>query len=96
MLNILKNIIILIIFVATLALGYILYIRPSNIDDSNLSKQLEVTTKANRFVQSLNELKQIELSGDILADRRFSALTSYTKPIQPEPIGRENPFDVNN
>jgi hypothetical protein len=94
MLSILKNIVILIGFIATLALGYFLYIRPMGMDDSNSNLQLEITYKADRFVQRLNELKQIELSGDILADRRFTSLTSFSSPVQSEPVGRENPFVV--
>ncbi len=96
MFTILKNTIILIAFFATLVLGYFLYIRPASLDDSNANLQVEITYKANRFVQRLNELKQVELSGDILADRRFSSLVSYTPPVQPEPVGRENPFGVAN
>ena len=73
---------------------YFLYVRPLSVEDSNAAVQLEITYKADRFVQRLGELKQIELSGDILADRRFSSLTTYTKPVQVEPIGKENPFEV--
>lgn len=94
MFSILKNILILIVFFVTIALGYFLYIRPASVEDSNAAVQLEITYKADRFVQRLGELKQIELSGDILADRRFSSLTTYTKPVQVEPIGKENPFEV--
>ena len=96
MISILKNIVVVIALIATIALGYFLYIRPSSFNDSNLNVQLEITYKVGRFVQRLNELKQIQITGDILADQRFSSLTSFTQPIQAEPLGSENPFAVNN
>ncbi|MFM2381998.1 MAG: hypothetical protein RLZZ76_765, partial [Candidatus Parcubacteria bacterium] len=89
MLTILKNAIILIALCATIALGYFLYIRPTSNDDSNATLQFEITYKANRFVQRLAELKQIELNSDILSDSRFSSLTLFSAPVQSEPVGRE-------
>lgn len=80
-----------------LGVGYFLYTQNSTLDTSNnamLTNQAAVETA--EFLRRLNELKAIELDGQIFSDPRFSALLDYTSPVLSEPIGNTNPFEVSN
>jgi hypothetical protein len=54
------------------------------------------TTVANspdqQLVATLLTLRAVTLSGTILTDPAFRSLQDFTTQIQPEPVGRVNPF----
>lgn len=47
---------------------------------------------AQNLVASLVSLRSVNLSGAIFSDPAFQALQDDTTPVQPEPVGRPDPF----
>jgi hypothetical protein len=72
--------------------GYYLYVQNATLEvqDDPLSMQIQLETAD--FLRKLNELKAIELNGDIFADPRFSTLINFSVPVLPEPFGTTDPF----
>ena len=72
--------------------GYYLYVQNATfeVQDDPLSMQIQLETAD--FLRKLNELKAIELNGDIFADPRFSTLINFSVPVLPEPFGTTDPF----
>ncbi len=93
MFSLIKNTLIVLALLLTVALGYYLYIYSPGLEDSsNAGVRDDVSLKAARFLAQLNELKKIELNSDVLSDERFSSLTSFTSLVTVEKVGRANPF----
>lgn len=96
MFAIIKNIFILAAVLLTAALGYYLYVHQAGLDDSsNGGVGQNITLETAEFLRRLNELKAIELDNAIFSDPRFSSLTNFATPIQSEPVGTANPFELN-
>ncbi len=76
--------------------GYYLYTQNTGLDVSNGTINSQVAAETADFLQRLNELKAIELNGDIFSDPRFLSLRQYSSPVAPEAVGGGNPFDLNN
>jgi hypothetical protein len=94
--SILKTLFTLVALAITLGLGYFLYVQRGQLEDtSNFGDSTTASIKAAKFLNQLNDLKTIELSGDLLSDGRFSSLVQFSSPIQSEEIGRQNPFESN-
>ncbi len=76
--------------------GYYLYVQNATIEvqDDPLSMQIQLETA--EFLRKLNELKAIELNGDLFNDPRFASLVNFTVPVLPEPFGTTNPFNSQN
>jgi hypothetical protein len=89
----LKNLFVLLAFLGTLGLGYFVYFGNPELEDVSNSGAADVDLKAARFLARINDLKQIQLNGDILSDIRFGSLVDFSGEVSPEEIGRENPFD---
>lgn len=92
--SLLQNIIVIGGILVILGLGYYLYTQNAALDvssDSDVSAQVAAETAD--FLRRLNELKAIQLSGDIFSDPRFLSLINFTAPVGSEPVGQENPFD---
>jgi len=97
MVSLLKNILILGALIATLGVGYFMYVERNSAlsDASNDALADDIEAEAAAFLTRLNELKNIQLETDILSDPRFSSLSNFTAPTLAEPIGRSNPFELN-
>jgi hypothetical protein len=96
MASFLKNLLILLGLVATVALGYYLYKQNAQATletGGPLADKLEIESA--QILSQLAELSAVELNGDIFYDPRFSSLTSVTPQISAEPVGSENPFEIN-
>lgn len=91
-----KNLITILGLALIAALGYYLFVlnKDSGIDitDISISNQAEAEAETQAFLRRLNELKNINLSGEIFSDRRFQSLVDFGTPVDPSQIGRENPF----
>jgi hypothetical protein len=95
MTSLLKNLVIITFLVAALAVGYYLFIQnnqgsltaaPGGARDGGaaINAQLQL--------RQLQELQQIEISGDLFADERFRSLQSFREPVRPAAAGRSTPF----
>lgn len=91
-----QNIIILLGIVLVGIFGYYLYIENSRLDvgdSAAISNQIAIETSD--FLVLLNELKAMELGGELFADPRFISFMQLSPLVQPQPIGKGNPFAVN-
>lgn len=97
MFSFIKNIFIIVAVLLTGALGYYLYMNQSGAleDTSNGGIDQNVALQTTEFLRRLNELKAIELNDAIFSDPRFSSLTNFATPLQSEPYGTSNPFELN-
>lgn len=96
MASILKNIFIVLALLATAGLGYYLYLdQNSALQATDMALSGDIAMETADFLRKLNELKAIEIDGSIFSDERFSSLTNFSVPIEAEPIGRTNPFELN-
>lgn len=95
MISLLKKLFIVIALGVTIALGYYLFVHKSASDVSDGSVGLRVEIETRDFLISLNELKSINLDSGIFSDPRFYSLENFNSPIETEPIGRDNPFELN-
>ena len=92
-----KNTLILSAVIITGAAGYYFYTINKksgvvSVDNDLISVQAEIETQ--QFLRILNELKGINLSEDILADDRMSSLVDLNLSVQPQEVGRYNPFEA--
>lgn len=95
MLSIIKNIIILLVLLATLALGYFIFMSNNGAVNNNDQVVNSIAIESQQFVTLLNELKEVEIDSSIFSDPRFSSLRNHSLPIEPEAVGRDNPFELN-
>lgn len=75
-------------------LGYYLFVVNDTsvitVDNEQVSLQAEAETQS--FLRRLNELKTIELSGELFSDNRFTSLVDSATPVRPESVGRVDPL----
>ncbi len=57
---------------------------PSTLSDSSLLAQ--------KFINQINLLSRVDLSGAFFQDKAFMSLQDYSQPLPDEAIGRDNPF----
>lgn len=92
--SLLKNILFALALAVILWLGYKLFIASDDV--SLMPLNAEIVTEASRdtqaFLQTLQQLREITLSGQIFTDARFQSLVDYRQAIIAEPVGRPNPF----
>lgn len=89
-----KNSIIILGLALLAALGYYLFVlnKDSGIDITDISISNQAEAETQEFLRRLNELKNINLSGEIFSDQRFQSLVDFGTDVEPSQIGRENPF----
>jgi hypothetical protein len=87
--NLLKNLLIAL----GLAIGYITFVRDAE-DDSYLvsSSTPEAELESQQLLGMLNELKSLDVGGEILADPLFLSLKNFNSELGEEMSGRPNPF----
>ena len=75
-------------------LGYYLFVIKNDSDLS--SERLDDISDAERasaeFLRDLNLIRRFELPDSIFSDQRFRSLSDFSLPVQPDPVGRNNPF----
>ena len=90
----LKNILLALGLALILWLGYRFFFGGS--DAALTAQNAMVISQASRdtevFLRTLQQLRGIQLNGELFHDTRFTSLTDYRRPIVAEPVGRHNPF----
>lgn len=90
----LKNSLIALGLISVAAAGYYMFvIRNDELTAKGInvvSVQAEVETQ--EFLSRLTELKTIKLPDTLFTDERFQALIDNSEPVDPQPVGRSNPF----
>ena len=95
----LKNLLVLVIFVAVIALGYYLFTQRDSgtlsfVKRADVSPELLAQTSI--FIEHRAELESLMLDTGIFTNPVFTSLRSYTTEIPEQVIGRINIFDVAN
>lgn len=88
-----KNTLLIIVIIVLLFSAYTILF--GNDDDNVLSviePQGPGATVERELLALLLELRSIELNENIFNDPVFKSLINFSRPIAPEPVGRENPF----
>lgn len=75
-------------------LGYYLFVMNSatNLSQGERNRMNEAQLASEQFLKELEAIQDFELSDQIFADERFRSFVEFTKPVQPLPTGRDNPF----
>ena len=73
-------------------LGYLLYVNDVFLIPTLAPIDPELSQTEREIISLLNDLKGIELSGEIFNSPMFNGLTDFGVVLTPEPIGRDNPF----
>ncbi len=60
---------------------------------SNKVAGVDGTQAGQEIIQILREIKKINLDTSIFENESFTSLTDYRTIINPQPVGRENPFE---
>lgn len=94
--SIIQNVIILGGIIVILGLGYFLYTQNSQLDAGSDGFNAQIEAENAEFLRRLNELKAIELNGEIFLDLRFLSFVDFSIPVFPEAVGDNRPFDANN
>jgi len=91
-----------VLFLAVLAGGYVFYTQ----SDDNMTPAASgitgsttaTTTGADQeqTLQRLNNLESIEIDAEFLNSSTFTSLENFGISIEPQPVGRSNPFQVVN
>ena len=100
MIDLLKKNKIVLIIIAVLVAGFVWYgMSGSDTPQGGLIKSDELggtgspeTTAERAMLETLFQLKAIQLSGSIFSNPAFQALRDFRTEIVAEPVGRENPF----
>lgn len=84
----------LLIFLGLIGLAvfayYLLVVQNDSTLNSSASELTDVESRL--FLRQLNELKSINLQTDIFTNPDFRNLENQSASINPQPIGRDNPF----
>jgi hypothetical protein len=93
--NLLKNLLIALGLAIILFIGYVVFVKgdgeSATISESGtLSKEAELETQ--RLLATLNELKSLNVDGQILTDKLFLSLRDLRVDLGAEASGRQNPF----
>ncbi len=87
-----KNILIAIVLLAIGIAGF-MYFGKSGTETSILISQ---NSKANSIgadiLSALNQLDSLKLDESVFEDASFKTLVNFSRPIQSQPVGRNNPF----
>jgi hypothetical protein len=92
-----KNMFIFLIVLVAIAGGYIYFFRGGDVFQIKTGGEHAAATSEARAAQQqlislLRDLRAIKLDLSVFEDPRFRSLTDFTPVIEPEPVGRENPF----
>jgi hypothetical protein len=88
-----KTIILVLVIAGIGYFGYNYLTRTNVAGDSAIQQESANTSKMGAEVlTALNQLKVLKLDGAVFKDKTFLSLKDFSKPLNPESIGRVNPF----
>lgn len=62
--------------------------------DANEDVLRNMQANSQLFIQRRQELSTVKMDTTFFEDDRFLSLQKYTTPIEPRPVGRDNPFQT--
>lgn len=94
--NLLKNLLIVLGLAVIMFVGYVVFIKGEDMDesllDANSAGSLQAELETQRLLGLLNELKALDIQGEVFTDPIFLSLQDFRKDLGDEPSGRSNPF----
>jgi len=92
--SIVKTTIIVLIIAGVGYFGYS-YLTRSGVPSGDLLQQTSSNTSqmGAEVLAALNQLKILKLDSSIFQDKVYLSLQDFSKPLNPEPVGRINPFN---
>jgi hypothetical protein len=87
-----KKIIVGIVILALCFLAYKVFISPSGEDLASANSASSGALVGQDILNLLESLKTVTINPEIFTGQAFQNLEDFTIVIQPEPIGRANPF----
>jgi len=88
--EIIQNIFIIIGFILVAGLGYFMIVQSD--PDERLREYGSPDVVSAQFLRQMNVLQTLELDTSVISNQRFQQLRSYRQPVNPLPIGKDNPF----
>ncbi|HMA78702.1 MAG TPA: hypothetical protein VKP88_06265 [Candidatus Paceibacterota bacterium] len=89
----LKNLFILLGLLATVGIGYYLFvIEDQALRSGNADVVSDAEQESRDFLRRLEEIQRIEIQTEVLTDPRFNNRVDYSRAVPTIPAGRENPF----
>ncbi len=89
--SVLKNIFTIAMLLAIAGAGYYFFVLQSG-SELSVSRTNEGELLTNEFIKRLNELQQIDLTGEIFSNPKFLSLVDFSTVPEPVTTGRDNPF----
>jgi len=89
----LKNLIVIPGLLLIAGVGFYMYTQNQNAVSGRTTVDNAAEIETSAFLMKLNELDNIKLEAQIFTDDRFNSLVDLSKPIVPEQVGRDNPFN---
>ncbi len=90
-----QNLLMLLGIVLIVVLGYYLYTQSNATELQVGTERQQVALESAVILRNLNKIKTVNLEGEIFSNPRFTNLVDFTEPINPQSVGRSNPFTVN-
>ncbi len=90
-----QNLLMILGIVLITALGYYLYIQSSSAALEVGVERDQIAFESAVILRNLNEIKTVSLEGTLFSNSRFTSLVDFTEPINPQSVGRSNPFSGN-
>jgi hypothetical protein len=89
----LKNIFILFGLLATVGIGYYLFvIEDQALRAGNANVVSDAEQQSREFLRRLEELQRVDIQTEVLTDPRFTNRVDYSRAVPVLPAGRDNPF----
>ncbi len=96
MTNLLKNLLIALGLAIVLFVGYVVFMRGDETDESLADRgnntSVEAGLETQELLVTLTELRSLNIDGEIFSDPLFLSLKDFRKDLGEEPTGRANPF----
>ncbi len=91
--NLLKNLLIALGLAIVIFVGYVTFVRDSENDEYlQSSSSPEAELESQQLLSMLNELKSLNVRGEIFTDPLFLSLKNLSGDLGTETSGRPNPF----
>ncbi len=96
MTNLFKNLLIALGLAILLFVGYIVFVKDDAggdyLNDQGNSTSVEAELETQQLLATLNELRALNVNGEIFTDPLFLSLKDFRNDLGDEPAGRPNPF----
>ncbi len=87
-----KNILIAIVLLGIGIAGFMIFGKSDSQTSILVSQNANANNIGAEILTALNQLDSLKLDESVFEDGSFKTLINFSKPIQSQPVGRNNPF----